>query len=139
MATVVYNRNTPPFGVPLAGQDGLLSPQWRMYLSQLQTLLNSLQQRYVLRFGGGLTVVGDTIVTYAGTENDLYLFPAGTPILVIHTIAGPATEYLRGIVTSAAWDSGLGKLTIGFTLDSGAAIGTADGLMYGALTSSVLP
>lgn len=134
MATVVYNRNTPPFGVPIAGNDGQVSPQWRMYFSQLQTLFNSLQQRWIKRFGGGLTVTGNDITTYAGTESDPLIFVTGSPILILHT-----PDYLRGTVTACSFDSGTSLLTISFTLDDGSVIGSADGLFYGVLTSSVLP
>lgn len=134
MAAVVYNRSTPPLGVPMVDKDGHVSPQWRMYFSQLQTLMNSLQQRWIRRFGGGLTVTGNDITTYAGTENDPLIFLPGSPILILNT-----PDYLRGTVTACSYDSGTSLLTISFALDDGSVIGSADGLFYGVLTSSVLP
>lgn len=134
MAGTVFNKSTAPQFDPIADESGRVRTSWLTWFSQRQTFDNSIQHRWVLRFGGGLSAVAGEIVTYAGTENDPLLFPAGSPLRVISD-----GNNIRGIVNSCVYDSGAGSLTFNVTMDNGATLGTLTGLFYGVLTSSVLP
>ena len=135
MAAPVFNRSTPPFGVPMVGQDGQVSPQWRMYFSQLQTLVNSLQSRWQILWVSGINVINATDfyrIAPAG-EYQQYAIPAGSRIMVRN-----GGVLVKGTMTSISYDAGTTTLLMSATLDGGAALSSVDWLFYSTLTSSVI-
>lgn len=135
MAAPVFTRSTPPFGVPMVGQDGQVSPQWRMYFSQLQTLINSLQERWQILWTSGINVINanDFYRIAPAGEYQQYVIPVGSRIMVRES-----GNLVKGTMTAVSYDSGTTTLLMSATLDGGVALSSVDWFFYSTLTSSVI-